>query len=622
MYQIFRIFRDSIQALLPSSANLKKLKALKRVHIGHAIKLVWSSTPRWSLISLGLVVFQGVLPLASLYLLKLIINAVEANVLSSRPEAVFFKEVSWLIAIAALLALLGSFSQTLSRVINEVQAQIVTDRVHEMLQAKSTEVDLEYYENSQYYDTLHRAQQDAPFRPTQILLNLVHANQNGISLLAMMGLLLSLHWGIAMILLVAALPGVLLRFQHAHELHRWLNKCSLTERRANYLNWMLTGNQNAREIRLFNLGPFFRQKFRDLRYPLRQEKVEIAMRRSRADFITQVSSTLAVFGSFAFIAYRTVQGIITLGDLVIYYQAFQRAQGFLKGFLHSISGLYENGLFLSSLYEFLDLQPKVADPPSPQLFPQPIQRGIVVDQVGFQYTGSARRALRDVSLTIHPGEIIALVGENGSGKTTLIKLLCRLYDPTEGRILIDGIDLRQFKTTDLRQHISVVLQDFIWYQLKAWENIWLGNVEKLPDRDKIEYAAHQSGAAEVIEQLPKGYETQLGRYFEGGEDLSVGQWQKIALARAFLREAQLIILDEPTSALDARAEAKVFERFRQLIKDRSAILISHRLSSVKMADRIYVLKDQTIVESGTHDQLMQQAGTYQHLFDMQARHYR
>jgi ATP-binding cassette subfamily B protein len=363
-------------------------------------------------------------------------------------------------------------------------------------------------------------------------------------------------------------------------------------------------------------------RFRDLRRKLRGEKLGIAARRSVADLVAQTSATVAIYGSFAFIAYQTVQGVITLGDLVMYFMAFQRGQGFLQEMLSGLAGLYEDNLFLSNLYEFLDLKPKVVEPAHASPVPRPMQTGIVLNHVSFQYPTGARKVLEDVSLSIRPGEVVALVGENGSGKTTLVKLLCRLYDPTGGTITIDGMDLRRFETAALRREFSVLFQDYAQYHLTARENIWFGNTALPPDHERVVAAARDSGADDVIRGLPKGYETILGKLFEDGEELSIGEWQKVALSRAFLRDAQIIILDEPTSSLDAKAEYTIFQNFRKLAEGRTAILISHRFSTVRMADRIYVLKEGRIIEGGTHEELVSVGGTYARLFEMQAQHYR
>jgi ATP-binding cassette subfamily B protein len=364
------------------------------------------------------------------------------------------------------------------------------------------------------------------------------------------------------------------------------------------------------------------RRFRDVRWKLRKGRLAITSRRSLADFAAQTLTTAAIYGSYAYIAYEAIWGKITLGDMVMYYSAFLRVQGSLQGLLSNLAGLYEDSMFLSNLYEFLDLKRTVIEPVHASPVPQPMQRGIVLDHVSFQYPGGARKALEDISLTIRPGEVVALVGENGSGKTTLMKLLCRLYDPTGGTITIDEIDLRQFETKALRHEIAIIFQDYAHYHLTARENIWLGNTALQPDHESVVVAARRSGADEVIRALPHGYDTILGKWFADGEELSIGEWQKVALARAFVRDAQIIVLDEPTSSMDAKAEYEVFKSFRQLVSGRTAILISHRFSTVRMADHIYVLKHGSVIEGGSHDDLVRAGGTYARLFEMQAQHYR
>jgi ATP-binding cassette subfamily B protein len=598
-----------------------KLKIQQALRLDFALRLVWQSAPGWTMASLGLLIVQGVLPLVSLYLMKLTVDAV-TTALAAPDKTNAFGRVALLIGLTGGVALVSALCYSLAGLVSEAQGQVVTDHLSDVLHAKSIEVDLEYYESAQYYDKLHRAQREAPFRPVRILNGLVQVAQNGISLLAMAGLLLSFHWGIAAVLFIAAMPGLLVRLRYAGQTYHWQRQRTPTERQSWYFHWMLTGDGHAKEIRLFDLGALFMRRFRDLRQQLRQERIEIATRRSVAELVAQVSATIAIFGSYALIAYRTMQGAITLGDLVMYYQAFQRGQSFLQQILSGLAGLYEDNLFLSNLYEFLDLKPKVVEPLHPRPIPQPTQTGIAFDHVSFQYPTGTKEVLEDITLTIRPGEVVALVGENGSGKTTLIKLLCRLYDPTSGIITFDGVDLRQLETTALRREISVIFQDYAQYHLTARENIWFGNVALPPDEEQIVAAARHAGADEVITGLPQGYETILGKWFEDGEELSVGEWQKVALARAFLREAQIIVLDEPTSALDARAEYEVFNKFRQLAAGHTVILISHRFSTVRMADRIYVLEDGRIIESGTHDELVRLGGTYAHLFETQAQYYR
>jgi len=336
----------------------------------------------------------------------------------------------------------------------------------------------------------------------------------------------------------------------------------------------------------------------------------------------EAAATAAIFGTLAFVAAQAIRGTITLGGLVMYYQGFQSGLGFLQAILRGLAGLYEDNLFLTDFYQFLDLRPKIQAPSQPRSVPEKFTRGITFQQDSFAYPGGTDEVLEEINLTIEPDRVIALVGENGSGKTTLIKLLCRLYDPSRGQIALDGIDIRQFDPVRWRREISVIFQDYVHYHLKAWENIWLGNIEQDPDRARIAKAAGLSGAEAVIRRLPREYDTVLGRWFQDGHELSVGEWQKIALARSFLRDARIIVLDEPTSSLDPLAEADLFEKFRQLVKGRSAILISHRFSTVRMADFIYVLDRGRIIEQGTHPELLRLNGHYARLYNAQAMHFR
>ena len=421
---------------------------------------------------------------------------------------------------------------------------------------------------------------------------------------------------------MATFPAVVVRTKFSKIIYNWQRRRTQLERQSMYLGWMLTNEQFAKEVRLFNLGGWFSEEYRQIRRRLYEEKLSISTKRTLAFFLTQAFAGAIVFSVFAYIIYQTIQGVLLLGDLVLYYQALQRGQNNLRLTLNNLSGLYEDNLFLANLYEFLDLKPRIIDPATPRAIPPKMDRGIEFKNVNFSYADSARQALKNINLTIKPGETIALVGENGSGKTTLIKLLCRLYDPTSGSISIDGVNIQQFAIADLRRQVSVIFQDYAKYHFSAEENIRLGDIDVAPHDDEIYSAAVRSGAHDVITKLPNAYDTVLGKLFDTGEELSIGQWQKVALARAFLRSSQLIVLDEPTSAMDPKAEYEIFKKFRELIEGQSAVLITHRLSTVKMADRIYVMDNGKIIESGTHDELIQLQKSYANLFETQAQNYR
>jgi ATP-binding cassette subfamily B protein len=585
-----------------------------------ALRFVWESSPRWTLANIFLLLIQGLLPLVTLYLIKLLVDEVSVGL--RQPDSdVALDGVVYLMMWMGGVALLSAVCSTLAGLVTRGQAQIVTDHMHAILHKKSVEVDLEYYENSRYYDTLHRAQQEAPHRPTAILNSLLQVGQNGVSLVAMAGLLWWFHWAVLPVLLFAAFPELLVRLRYANKFFAWQRERTPNERKAWYLNWMLTRDTHAKEVRLFDLGPRFRQWFSDIRGTLRHERLDLEKRQALGILGAQAVATLGVFGVYFFVAYRTVNGFLTLGDLVMYFQAIQRGAGFLQGFGTSLSRLYESNLFLSNLEEFLQVKSRIVVPAVPRSVPRPLETGLVFDHVTFRYPEEERVAINDMSLVVRPGEHVALVGANGAGKTTLVKLLCRLYDPTFGRITLDGVDVRECAVSGLRKEVSVIFQDFAKYFMTARENIGLG-VATPHDLATVIAAAQQSGVDEVISRLPQGYDSMLGKWFEGGKELSIGEWQKVALARAFLRDSQILILDEPTSAMDAKAEADLFERFHELTRGRMAILISHRLSTVKMADRIYVIDQGRIVECGTHEELVLQNGTYADLFETQAQYYK
>ncbi len=593
---------------------LKRARYLRRV-----LGFVWQSAPAVTVAKFVLLVIQGVTPILSLYLLKLTIDAVTTAALSPSPN---FANVIWLVVAMGGAAFLGTICHSLSTLLGEVQEQAVTDYVVWRMHEKSVAVDLSHFEDPLYYDILHRAQQEAPFRPTRIINGVGQAGQSGVALIALVGLLLSLHWIIAIVLVAAALPGAIFKVRYSHRLYEWQRGITSAERETWYLHWLLTGETFAKELRLFDFGTHFIRRYRDIRRKLRRRRAQLIVGRSVGEVIGEGFSAITIFGALAYIAYEAMVRAITVGSLVMYFQALQAGQGYLRDILVSLAQLYEDTLFVENLFEFLDLKPQVVERAAPRAVAEVKWRGIRFENVSFAYSGADKPVLDNITISIPQGEHVAFVGANGAGKTTIVKLLCRLYDPTAGRILLDGTDLRDLDVASLRRRISAVFQDYARYDFTLRENIWLGNTVLEPNSSRIAHAARAGGLEGMIAKLPHGLETRLGKWFETEQELSVGQWQKVALARAFVRDAEIMILDEPTSALDPSAEYETFAKFRELATGRTTILISHRFSTVRMADCIYVLADSRIAESGSHHGLIRRGGEYARMFELQAANYR
>jgi ATP-binding cassette subfamily B protein len=583
------------------------------------LALVWESGRVWTSLQGVVLILQGALPLVALYLMKRIVDAVAAAVGDGARD---LRSFTTLMLLAGGVALLTAVLRGVSTLISEVQTARTVDRVQELLHEKSAEVDLQFYESAGYHDTLHRAQNEAPYRPSRIVSELAMVGRGALTLTALLALLMSFHWLLGAALLLAALPGLAVKARFSKTLYQWTLRETSNQRLARYLNTVLTTIEFAKELRLFDLGGVFRERHQKLRTTLRRDRLRIVTRRSMYDLAANALAVCAVFASMYVIGRQAFEGAVTIGDMVMYFGAFQRAQDVLREVMAGLAGLYEDSLFLADFKTFMSLVPMVRESPSPRPIPRPLCRGLEFDHVTFRYPGTDVDVLKDVSFHLRPGEHLALVGENGSGKTTLVKLLCRLYDPTEGAVRIDGVDVREFGLRDLRREFGVVFQDFAKYQLSARDNIWMGNVTLPHDTPRVIEAAQRTGADAVIRSLPRGYDTMLGRQFADGVDLSIGQWQKLAIARAFMRDSQLLVLDEPTAALDPLAEAEVFEHFQTLAQDRTTLLISHRLSTVRHADRILVMVDGSIAEAGAHDSLLARAGVYAQLFETQARPYR
>jgi ATP-binding cassette subfamily B protein len=590
------------------------------LRIDRAIGLVWQAAPQWTTVSSVFLLVQGVLPLAYLYVFKLVVD--ELTGVAAAPSATTtFESLLILIGIALSVAIIGNFANGMLGYATEAQTHLVTDRMQRIVQDKSVLMDLEYYENSQYHDQLHRAQREAPTRPLRIVQGIVGFARNSLTLLATFALLFTFHWAIVVAVAIAVVPVIYYRLKYSQKMYQWYRDKTQSERRATYFNELMTSSQDAKEVRVYGFGNQIKYRFEQLRKQIRKGALKISADRYRKEFFTESTAAMAAYGSLAFITYEALKKSITLGDIVMYFGAFQVALTSLRGTLGNMGQLYENNLFLSTLYEFLALKHRVSEPITPQHVPQPARAGFCIDRLHFHYPGMDRLILEDIHINIRPGQMVALVGKNGSGKTTLVKLLCRLYDPTKGRITLDGIDIRQFNSTAFRREIGVIFQDFGKYHMTARENIWLGFTELAPEDPSIVLAAKRAGVHDDLLKLPQEYDTVLSRALAAGAELSIGQWQKLALARAFLREAQLIVLDEPTSAMDAVSEYEFFEKFRELVQERMALVISHRFSTVKHADFIYVLDKGRVIEQGTHNELLSFKGIYENLYQMQASRY-
>lgn len=598
-------------------------KLKNAVRIDRALKFVWQASPLYTVLSGFVVLALGFLPLVSLYLIKLIIDSVTDLNFSHNTSILdsSFSKPLFYIGLACGVGLLTAFFNFLTDYIKKAQSLVVADHMFSVLHEKAVETDLAYYESPEYRDTLFRAQREGPYRPTSIVNGLFSASQSGASFVAVFGLLFLFNPVLSIVMVAAAVPGIFLRLKYSEKIYTWQEKRTEDERRAYYFHWMLTSDVHAKEFRLFNLGRHFIDRFKAIRELLKKEKLYFEKRRALGDFIAQSCSTLAVFGSFAFIAFRTAQGVITMGDMVMYFQGFQKGLGFLKTFLESGAQMYEDNLFLTHLYDFLKIRPQIPEPEIPSQVPETIKTGIEFKNVEFFYQNNIKNVLNCVNFSIIPGEIVALVGENGSGKSTIVKLLTRLYDPQKGCIFLDGRNIKNFKADEFRKKISVVFQDHIRYQLSAKENIYLGDIDKKDNMERIKQAAQQTDVDKKLEGFPLGYDTLLGRWFKGGEELSTGQWQMMAISRAFFRDAEIVVLDEPSSALDPRTETAVFSKLKKLMKGRSALIISHRYSTVRMADKILVLDKGQIIEQGSHEELIKKNGKYSNLYKSQAKGY-
>jgi ATP-binding cassette subfamily B protein len=580
------------------------------------LQLVWSTSKGLTSAMGILTLAAGMLPAGIAYIGARIVDAVMHAINHSSTQQAVLK---WVLMEAAVVVLLAGAQRGLSVCQSLLRAQL-GQRVNVMILEKALTLNLTQFEDSEFYDKLTRARREASQRPLSLVMRTFGLIQNLISLLSYGVLLVQFSWWALIILLCSGLPAFIAEAKFSGDAFRLFRWRAPETRMQMYLETVIAREDHAKEVKLFGLGPLLLERYRQIYQKLYKEDLALTIRRDTWGFLLGLIGTGALYGAYAWTAISAAAMRITLGQMTMYMLLFRQGQAAVSASLSAVSGMYEDNLYLSTLYEYLETP---VDPSRGHLMqgPQP-QDGIRFERVSFTYPGSKEAVLLDINLHIRPGESLALVGENGSGKTTLIKLLTRLYTPTSGRILLDGADLQDWDEATLRQRIGVIFQDFARYQLLLGENIGAGDVRHFSDENEWRKAALQGMAAPLIDALPAGYHTQLGKWFKDGRELSGGQWQKIALSRAFMRsEADILVLDEPTAAMDASAEAEVFKHFQALTRDRIAILISHRFSTVRMADHIVVIQHGRIIEHGSHAELMQHNGHYAQLFSMQASGY-
>jgi ATP-binding cassette, subfamily B, bacterial len=593
------------------------------------VKQVWAASSSLTTTTLGLRLVRAFLPVATLYVGKLIIDesvrlvgaGVSFDSIIPALQGGQLDPILWLLIVEFLLAI---SSDVLGRMINYGDAllsELLTNAMSVKLMEHAATLDLKDFEAPDLQDKLDRARRQTMGRMS-LMSQLFGQLQDMITVIGFAaGLLVYAPWLI--VLLAVALIPAFVGEAHFNALGYKLNFHWTPERRQlEYIRQMGASVETAKEVKIFNLNRFFITRFRELSDEIFVANRELTQRRAFWGTLLAALGTFGYYVAYAYIVWRTLKGDFSIGDLTFLAGSFRRLRQLLEGLLVGFSQIAGQALYLDDVFSFFEIKPEIHSPANALPVPQPIRKGFVFENVGFRYADAERWALRSLDFELRAGEVLALVGENGAGKTTLVKLLARLYDPSEGRILLDGRDLRDYDLDDLRANIGVIFQDFVRYHLTAGENIGVGQIDAMYDGDRIRAAAKRAFADQVIEVLPQGYEQRIGRRFENGMDLSGGQWQKIAIARAYMRDAQVMILDEPTAALDARSEFEVFQRFKELSNKRTAVLISHRFSSVRMADRVLVLNEGRLEASGTHEQLLAEGGRYAELFDLQAAGYR
>jgi len=605
--------------------------SIKRVPAAFAslprvLRLVWSTSAVLTLMLGLLSLAQGFLPAITVTISGLVIDSV-VQAIRIHSIAPIWLPVGLQLGAALASSLLSTFSNTVQQLLQEQ----VSNRVQLEILKKADTLDLAFFENPESYDKIRQAANQSSYQPVTMISQTFDLGRTVVTLLSLIFLLLHLAWWLAIVALIVPIPAFFSSTRYGWRGYQLMRRQSPERRLMAYFVTLMTTDTYNKEIKLFNLGDFFTRKFWRLATDLYKQDKKLLLRRYFTNFAWSGLTVAANSVIYLYVALQAVVGRISLGGLTLYTQtAVQVGQNF-QGLLNGISSTYENTLYVNTLFEFLKYSPRIVSPPNPQSLDSAAEvKGLDVEfrDVSFTYPGKdpeTHAALKHVSFTIRAGEAIALVGRNGAGKTTLVKLLTRLYDPDEGEILIGGRNIKEYDLKELREQVGVIFQDYVNYYMTAQENIGVGRVDKIEQRELVKSAASKSGADTVIEQLPQGYDTMLGRWFKDLKEstqLSGGEWQKIALARAFMRDARILVLDEPTSALDAQAEHEVFTHFRSLTRGKTAVFISHRFSTVRLADRIFVIENGSIIESGSHYELIALHGRYAELFDLQAEAYR
>ncbi len=597
--------------------NIKeRLKALG--NLPAFLREVYLTSPALTISNISLRLLRSAIPISILYIGKLIIDAV---LVQSASKSENLNHIYLLIAAEFALMIVSDLLSRGIALTDSLLGDLFANRTSIKLMKHAVSLDLAQFENATFYDKLERARQQTNGR-TALLSQILAQGQDAITMgLLLVGLVTFNPW-LIVLLLMSVIPSFIGEWHFNAKSYSLQRGWTPQRRELDYYRFIGASDETAKEVKLFGLSDFIIDRFRNLSDRYFKENKKLAIERASWGSLLVAIGTLGYFGAYTLIIVETIKGIVTIGSLTFLAGSFRQLKSLLEGILGRFTSISQGALYLNDLFEFYQIEPQIISPTHPKPFPNPIKEGFSFENVGFKYPNSDKWANRNLSFTLKVGEKLALVGENGSGKTTLVKLLARLYDPDEGRILLDGVDLKDYNLTELREHIGVIFQDFQKFNFTAGDNIAVGDIESREELPELERAAHQSLADTVIEKLPMKYEQPLGRKFAKGIELSGGEWQKVALARAYLREADVLILDEPTAALDARAEYEVFKRFAELTKGKTAILISHRFSTVRMADRILVLDKGNLLEIGTHEELLAKNGRYAELFYLQAEGYK